>query len=183
MANTSANVRVGKPNITGGVYSGATSVTLPTNATTALGTGIVSLGYVSESGLVQTIDSESTPIVAWGGDTVRTVRTSHDVSYALEFLETSEAVLTEVFGEDFVTVAAGVTTVELTSVELPRRVYVFEMKDGDHNIRIVVPSGQIALSGDVSYVDGEAVRYPVTISAFPDASGVKAYQYIETDAA
>lgn len=182
MVNTSANVRVGKPKLTGGVYSGATTVTLPLDAATALGTGIDGLGYVSDGGLTQTIDSDTTNIVAWGGDTVRTVRTTHDVSYGLEFLETSEAVLTEVFGEENVTVVDGLTTVAITSTELPRRVYVFEMRDGGSDIRIVVPNGQIALSGDVTYVDGEAVRYPVTISAYPDEDGVKAYHYIEASA-
>jgi hypothetical protein len=177
---TAGNVIVGKPRTgTGGVFAGATSLTLPVNASTALPVGFIELGYVSEDGLTQTIDSETTNITAWGGDTVKTVKTSHDVTYTLAFIETSEAVLTEVFGSDNVDTASGVTSVKITSTDLPRRAFVFEMQDSGTDVRVVVPNGQITNLDDISWTDGDPVSYPVTISAYPDEDGVKAYLYLE----
>jgi len=176
------NVLSGKPKTTGGVYAGPVGTALPTNATTALNVAFVNLGYVSDAGLSQTIDSDTTNIVAWGGDTVKTVRTTHDVSYTLTFIETSEDVLSEVFGGDNVSTSTGVTTVAINSSELPRREYVFEMQDSGKSVRVVVPNGQITNLDDISWVDGDPVGYPVTISAYPDETGNKAYLYLETDA-
>lgn len=179
---TAGNVIVGKPLASGGVYAGATTATLPADANTALAVGFTNLGYVSEDGLSQTIDSDTSNIVAWGGDTVKTIRTTHDVSYTLAFIETSAAVLGEVFGSDNVTTATGLTTVTITSGELPRRAYVFEMSDGNKRVRVVVPNGQITNLDDISWTDADPVSYPVTISAYPDDDGVKAYLYLEDEA-
>lgn len=179
---TAGNVLVGKPLSTGGVYAGATTATLPLDANTTLDAGLINLGYVSDAGLSQTIDSDTSNIVAWGGDTVKTIRTTHDVSYGLTFIETSAPVLSEVFGEDNVTTATGLTTVKINSAELPRRAYVFEMSDGNKRIRVVVPNGQITNLDDIAWTDADPVGYPVTISAYPDDDGNKAYLYLEDEA-
>lgn len=177
---TAGNVLTGKPLTgTGGVFAGPTATAVPTDATTALAAGLVELGYVSDAGLSQTVDSDTTNIVAWGGDTVKTVRTTHDVSYTLAFIETSAAVLAEVFGADNVVTATGLTTVSINSAELPRRVFVFEMQDSGKRVRVVVPNGQITNLDDLSWTDGDPVSYPVTISAYPDATGNKAYLYLQ----
>jgi hypothetical protein len=49
--------------------------------------------------------------------------------------------------------------------------------DGDVDIRIVIPDGQVTERGDVTYANGEAIGYDVTVTAYPDDSGVKAYIY------
>jgi hypothetical protein len=177
MANTAANVVVGKPKATGGVYAGTTAATLPTNPTSALDGSLTALGYVSEDGLTQTKGGDTTPIRAWGGDEIRIIKTTDALSYAWSFLETSPEVLAEVYGDDNVSTAGQVTTVLYNSAQLPSRSYVFEILDGDTAIRIVVPNGQITAQSDVSFTDGAAVAYGVTLSCFPDDAGNKAYLY------
>jgi hypothetical protein len=54
---------------------------------------------------------------------------------------------------------------------------VFEILDGLRTGRVVLPDAQVTARGDVSYVDTDAVSYPVTLTAYPDANGVKAYIY------
>ena len=44
--------------------------------------------------------------------------------------------------------------------------------------RIVIPQGQVTDLDDVEYTDGDAVKYSPTITAYPDASGNTAYEYI-----
>ena len=175
-----SKVLIGKPKSTGGVYAGPLATAAPDDAATALAVGFVDLGYVSDEGVTQAKSSDQESIKAWGGDEVRVVSTSDSITYKLTLIETNNAVLAEVFGESNVSEAAGVTTVTLNSATLPQRSYVFELVDGANAIRIYVPVGQITATGDVSFVDGEAIPFEIEISAYPDAEGNKAYWFIET---
>jgi hypothetical protein len=97
-----ANVAVGKPRATGGVYAGATSATLPTNSTASVHSSLTAMGYVGDAGLVQTKGGTVTTIRAWGGDPVKVIRTTDDLTYAWTFLELTTEVLLEVFGQSAV---------------------------------------------------------------------------------
>lgn len=177
MANTASNVVVGKPKASGGVYAGATSATLPTTPTSSLHSSLTGLGYVTEDGLTMTKGGDNSPIRAWGGDEIRNIRTNDSLTFSWSFLETSIAVLKEVYGQDNVTSASIVNTITLNSDQLDNRAYVFEMLDGDTAFRIVVPNGQITDTTDVSFTDGDPVSFGVTLTAYPDSSGNKAYIY------
>lgn len=177
MANAS-NVSVGKPLAAGGIFSAPLSATTPDDATSAL-TGFVDLGYVSDSGLVNSISNDTTDINAWGGDRVLTVRTSRSESFMWTFIETNADVLAEVYGQANVTEVGTAISVVHNSKDMPNRQYVFEIAlTGDRVKRIVVPNGKITEVGDVTYVDGEPIGYEVTLSALPDADGNTAYEYI-----
>lgn len=175
--STAANVRVG---VTGSINKADAGSTLPTDATSSIDGAFDELGYIGEDGVVQSIGADVTEIKAWqNGDVVRKIQTSHDLTYAFAFMETSAEVLEAYYGNFTGTVDDG--TVEITADQLERGPWVLHVIDGDSLIRIVVSDGQITERGDVSYVNGEAVTYPVTLSCFPDENGVKAYMYIATD--
>lgn len=181
MANNSANVSTGKPRAAGAIFTAPIATALPTDATTSLDAAFQGLGYVSEDGLVNTIESDSESIVAWGGDTVLTTQTSREESFAFTFIETNEHVLKEVYGEDNVSVSAdGDITVIHSAVDRTPRRYVFEIAlTGGRVKRIVVPRAQVSEVGDVTYADGEAIGYEVTLTALPEgAEGVTAVEYI-----
>lgn len=181
MSQSALEVSVGKPRAAGGIFAGDPEVDdVPTDATTALDAGLVNLGYVSEDGLVNGIETDTEDITAWGGDTVLTVRTSRTETFSWTFIQTNAAVMSEVYGPDNVEVGAGgALTVLHNSQELPRRLYVFEiLMTGNRVKRIVVPNAQITEVGDVTYQDGEPIGYEVTLSAYPDADGNTAYEYI-----
>ncbi|AJT42419.1 hypothetical protein [Psychromicrobium lacuslunae] len=179
MANDATKVLVGKPKSTGGVYVADIGTTLPTTAATALPEPFGGLGYVSDDGLSQTIATDSAKIKAWGGDTVKVIRTSHDVEYKLTLIETTKGVLAEVYHKDNVSVTGKLTKVSINSKELENRVWSFEMRDGNFDIRVVVPVGKITDIGEVKWTDEDASGYEITISAAPDAEGNKAYLFIE----
>lgn len=176
-APAAAGVRVGIPLVTGGVWSAVTGTALPTDANTALNVAFAGLGYVDENGVTQATSADTTDIVAWGGDTVRKVQTSHDVTFKFALLETNVAATKEYYGQANVTDTAGALAIEVNSAVLDHREYVIEMKDGDRKGRIVIPDGQVTERGDISYVSGDAIKYDVTVTAYPDASGNKAYIY------
>ncbi|MDR1815644.1 MAG: phage tail protein [Clostridiales Family XIII bacterium] len=186
MSNNAANVSVGKPKTGGAIYTAPLSTALPTDATTALSSDYTCLGYANEDGLVNGAETDSQDIVAWGGEKVLTVRTSYSETYAFTLIESRNVdVLKNVYGEGNVTgtIDTGVT-VQHTSEDLPLKRWVFEIvMSNDTAKRIVIPSGKVTEVGEVTYADGDAIGYETTISAFPDASGVTAYEYIVSTAA
>lgn len=176
-----ANVSVGKPTAAGGIFAGDVSDTPPTDATTELAATIAGLGLVSEDGLTNSIEADSESIVAWGGDTVLTVRTSREETFTFTFIETNARVLAEVYGPENVSVddVSGEITVLHNAKELPARLYVFEiLMTGGKVKRIVVPNAKVNEVGDVVYVDGEPIGYEVTLGAFPNKDGNTAIEYI-----
>lgn len=184
MPNTAANVLSGTPLATGGVLIGATTAAAPTDATTTP-TGFTAAGYIGEDGVTESNERSTDRIRAWGGDTVKVVQTEHNVTYQFTFLETLNTdVLKAVYGDDNVTSTAATSTVgklhtiNVNAKTLPHKSFVFEVKDGDAKIRIYIPDGQITEVGEITYSDSEVVGYQVTIEAFADASGNKAYKYM-----
>lgn len=166
---SSADVRVG---VTGAIHGAPDGTTLPTNATASLNAAFEELGYVTEDGVREQNGVEITEIKAWQDSAVvRKIQTSHDLTYQLAFMETSDQVLETFYGN------YDNGTVEIRGEQGVRQSWVIQVVDGDDLLRIVIPDGQVTETGEVAYVNGEAVTYPVTISCFPDDDGVKAYKY------
>lgn len=185
MANTAANVVAGVPLATGGVLLGSDASVAPTDATTAL-VGFNPAGYIGEDGVTETNERSSDRIRAWGGSTVKVVQSEFNVTYQFTFLETLNGdVLRAVYGEDNVeTTAATVSSgtlhaVKINGAVLPHMPFDFEVKDGLAKIRIYIPDGQITEVGDITYSDTEVIGYQVTVEAFDDAEGNKAYKYLD----
>ena len=179
MSNNASDVVVGKPKAAGGVYSGATTVTLPTAPDTALAAGLTGLGYISEDGVTMTKGGDVQTIRAWGGEPVKIVKSTDDCTFAWTFIETSDEVLIEIFGDPQVTTTGDITVVVVNGKQVGPRAWVFEILDGDFEIRIVVPNGELTGEVSVSFVDGQPVSWPATITCLPDSSGNKAYIYKE----
>lgn len=166
---TASNVAVG---VTGSVYGAPTGSTLATDSTTALDAAFVELGYITDAGIRENQNSATNQIKAWqNGDIVREIQTEHNLTYALDFLESSAEVLEAFYGNE----TTG--TVEITGAQGTRQAWTFNIVDGTTTIRLVIPDGQITDRGEVQYVNGNAIVYPITITCYPDTSGVKAYRY------
>jgi len=184
MVNTVANVVAGRPNATGGGYVAPTGTALPTDATTALDPAFASFGLIADSGLTESIGRSTQPIKAWGTGTVKVVQDDFLVTYQLTLIEVLNQTVNEsVYGDSAVTATAASTThgaqlaIQLTAAPLPHKVYDFEIQDGNGSMRIAIPDGQITAVGDVTYSDSSVVAYPVTVTCYPDSSGVSAYKY------
>lgn len=169
MALDSGNVRVG---VTGALHVAPLGTPLPTSPLSSLPAVWQELGYVSDGGITQSISVDTTDIQAWqNATTVRTLQTGHTVTYALELLEINWVTLDTYYGN----FSGGVS--ELNAGSTLRKSWVFDIIDGSENIRIVVPEGQITERGDTVFVSGDAVKLPITITAYDDDDGVKAYVY------
>jgi len=180
VALAASEVRVG---VTGAIYTAPSGTTVPTTVAGAT-TGFSQLGYVSEDGLVTSTSTDTNDIKAWqNGDLVRRVQTSHDFTLQFTMLQTNEKTLEVYYGNFTHGVGAADGSVQVTGEQGYRGAWVFDVVDDDQLIRIVVPDGQVTERQDVSYVNGDAVTYGVTITCYPDANGVKAVIYFDTDAA
>lgn len=174
-------VRVG---VTGAVYVAPDGTALPTDASTALPVDHEDVGYISEDGVTETQDTDTEDIVAWqNGAKVRKVQTSHDLMYQFTMIETSEITLREYYGNFTAGDVGSDDEVVIDGSELPHRVWVLSVLDGDHVLRVAIPDGQITERGDITYANGEAVGREVTITCYPDDSGNKAYIYMAEVAA
>lgn len=174
MAGVADNVRVAT---TGQIFRAPVGTALPTNATSAPAAAFLAneIGFVSDGGITESMGADTTDIQAWqNGDVVRTIQTSHTVTWAWEMLETNSLTLAAFYGN------FAANTVQITGDQPGHYSWIIDVDDQGNNIRIVIPDGQITERGDVTYANAEAVRYPVTVTAYP-VSGVKAYKYIASE--
>lgn len=179
--NDSSNVSFGKPKATGAVYVAPAGTAVPANATSALAAAYQGLGYVSEDGLVNSVEADTESVHAWGGDQVLVGQTTFGETFTVNLIETNVETLKVWYGEDNVTEdGSGNITVNQNSAELPEMVVVFELVlTGGRVKRIVVPKARIAdRSGEITYVDGEPIAYPAVFTAFPDEDGNTHTEYI-----
>jgi hypothetical protein len=169
MTETAANVLVG---VNGAVYRAALGSTLPTDPSTSLNAAFKHVGYVGDEGVIESTATEVSEVKAWGGDVVRKIQTKHDVTYAFTMLETNDETMGVYYGT-----GNFATETSITGDELDHNCWVIEVLDGDDTLRVVIPDGQITERGDVGYVGEDAAKYPVTVTCYPDNTGVKAYKY------
>lgn len=170
MANTQANVSVGKPQIGGAIYKAPKGTTLPESASATLNSAFKCLGYVSEDGLTNANTATTEEIKAWGGDVVLRPQTSKPDTFTATFIEImNEYVLKATYGDDNVSgaLATGLT-IKANAKELPACAWVIDMiLTGGALKRVVIPNGQVTEVGEISYKDDTAIGYPLTITAYP----------------
>lgn len=178
--NDAQNVSFGKPKATGAVFVAPAGTTLPTNATSNLDAAFKGLGYVSEDGLVNSVETDTEQINAWGGDLVLVGQTTFMETFMVNLIETNPDALAVYYGEDNVDVSGDDITITQNSGQLPSVVVVFELVlTGGRIKRIVVPNAQIVdRSGEITYVDGQPIAYPALFQAYPDENGNSHVEYI-----
>lgn len=182
MANNANLVTAGKPKVGGAVFTAPLGTTLPTSAVTALDESVwTGLGYISDSGVVNSNSPSNTAVKAWGGDTVLDIQTEKPDTWKMTLIEhTNKDVLKFIYGDGNVTgtLETGIV-VQANSNELTTKSMIIDMilKNGTAK-RVVLPSCKVTSVSDVNYTDSDAVGYEVEISAYPDSSGNTHYEYI-----
>lgn len=183
MNNDSANVSFGKPKATGALFVAPAGTTVPTNATDALDGAFSNLGYVSDEGLVNGVETNVEDIYAWGGDNVLSGQTTYMEMFTFNLIETNVETAKLYYGEDNVEEDGDNITIRANNQILPEIVFVAELiLTGGRVKRIVVERGKIVdRTAEITYVDGEAVAYPINLKAFPSSTdGDTHKEYIAT---
>lgn len=180
--NNANNVTAGKPRVAGSVYRGATSASLPTDATSTIAAAFKALGYISEDGVKNNNSPETENIKAWGGDVVLNTLTGKEDTFTFKLIESMNVdALAAVYGSDNVsgTLTNGIT-VKANASSSEAAAYVIDMVLKNNVLkRIVIPNATVSEVAEIAYTDNEAVGYEVTITAVPDSSGYTHYEYIK----
>ena len=177
------NVTAAKPAVGGAVSIAATSETLPTATGTTLGSGWTGLGYISEDGMTHNNTPESDQVKAWGGDIVLTPMTGKVDTFTFTLIEAINVdVLKLIYGSSNVsgTLSAGIAVSAKADAPEAHAYCIDMVMRNSVAKRITIPNGVISEVGEVTYADGEAVGYEVTVTAFPNSSGVTHYEYIKS---
>lgn len=182
MANTATYVSTGKPRLTGGVWVASRTATIPTDAISPLSSDYRCLGYVSEDGVSNSNELDTSEIKAWGGNIVYRSVNGMDDTFVLALIETGNVeVLKAVYGDNNVSVDAdGNISVNVVAEEPQELIWIFEIVlRGGKAKRIVIPDGAITSRDEITYNDSDPIAYKITVSAYPDAAGKTHAEYIE----
>ncbi|WNM65687.1 major tail protein [Arthrobacter phage Vulpecula] len=187
MSVDATNVLTGAPDqlTTGPILSAPRGAVLPSGLADPIAPEFKDSGYIGEDGLTLTPERSTEAIKDWSGAIVRQILTEFGTTLAWAHLETNEESLKNYFGDDNVTVEAATASegkriaAKLAATEMPRKSYLFKIKDGDARVLIVVPDGQVTETGEVSFVKSGAVLWPVTLTTYPDKDGVNVYVFLD----
>lgn len=168
MANDATKVRVGSA---GKVYHAPIGTALVTDTTTALNVAFLDVGYISDEGLTADPEESTNDFFAWGGDRVRRVITEYGETYTFTMVERNANSALAYYGT-----GATATAWEGKLVEI-RKAWTFHITDGSHIERIILPDAQVTDRGAITYATTELITFPITVSTFPNATGVHSFGY------
>ena len=178
--NDSTMVSLGKFKVGGYAYWAPSGTALPTDSSTPLAAAIKLLGYLSEDGLTNATDTNTTEIKDANGTTVMKVITSYAESYQFALLEVLRAEAAKMrYNTHAVTGTDKSMTIKHQMPSDEDFVLVFEITmSGDVKDRLVIGNGTRAEFGDRQVHAGDAQVYDVTVSANDMGNGVTAIEYI-----
>lgn len=171
MALSAGNVRVG---VTGSIAIAPENTVDPGDATSALIAPWVSVGYLSEDGVVEANSIESDDIKAWqNAEIVRKVITSKETTYGFTMIETNADALALFYGKTII--ATDVSHV-IGGDSTARYAVCLTIVDGTEVIRRWIPSAEVTEQGEVTFGSTDAAGYEVTMTAYPvsDVDGLGA---------
>lgn len=181
MNNNADYVTAGKPKKGGAIFRAPLGTTLPTNALDDLDEAFVNVGYISEDGVTNSNSPESDDIKAWGGDTVLALQTAKPDTFKFGMIESiNKETLSTVYGPENVSgdLTEGITVVA-NSNDMKEYAYVIEMSLKNNVVkRVVIPDAKITNIDDITYQDGGAVAYNITLTAIPDIENNTHYEYL-----
>lgn len=182
MANDTANVSTGK-GVAGGYAFRAPvgpGTTIPTDNTTSLGAEFVGLGYISEDGISESIETDTENIVDMNGDVILAATSSREETITFTLVEVMEEALKVAYGDANVAESSGVITVQHNGSDTGQHVYVFELLlKNNRKWRQVVPVGAVTEVGELAISSGEVVGREITITCAADTTGNTVYDYID----
>ena len=187
MASNASNVLAGvSAGGTGGTtlaWFAPTSTALPTTTAATLNVAFKDAGYCSDAGLVRKVAETQKVIGAYGTQLpVRTLITESTRTFALTFLESTSTPVAvynrlPLTGGGSLTVTSGAFSVTEGPARVQSYAAVFDVVDGTNFVRAVCPSVQNTSIGDLNFIEGDPIAYPLELTAFPDNTGVAVYWY------
>jgi hypothetical protein len=173
------------PRITGGVlYAPLGTVVQPTDATTPVDDGFVTLGRVSADGVDRTEDRGQVDIYDWAGNLIAVLQDKFGLTLKFKLLQLMNADVQGVaHGSDNVTVTPPTSTTgttinaKINALLLNTGIWVIDAYYNLMSMRFVIPNGRPTLIGPLRWVNKEIAAVDVTLRPFPDNLNNHAYEY------
>lgn len=179
----SLNANAVRVAITGAAYVASLDSVKPVDATSPWPATATDIGWISDDGITESNSADTTEIKGWqGGQTVRKVISSSEVTYKFTAIETSKTVLELYHKGSKVVTTSGKSVLAVKAPGPDRRQFGFDVIDGDSHVRIVVPDGEVTETGDITYKGDEAIAYELTVTAYPGPDGTVAIKYSDDPA-
>lgn len=180
-ANSTDNVSSTKGVRGGYIFVAPVGTALPTDYSTALASAYKCLGFISEDGYVETVDSDSEDLVDMNGDLMDSPQTSRVESAQLTLAEIKAMTLKLMYGDENVTDKAGVITVNHNGNSSGTWVVVLDLLlKNNRKWRKVVPLFQCSELDDLTLAVGELAARALTAKYLTDESGNTCYDYIQS---
>ena len=163
------DVKLGTGLATGMFYHAPAGTALPTDPSAAVPVAWTHVGDVTDDGITLTMDKSVENLRNWANVIKRVIMTEHAETIQAPIMDTTEEALKTVVGEDNVTNATDIITVNLSAASLPEEeAFLFVMKDGDDMMMIGCTNGQVTAVDDVTFAPGSAINWVPTITAMGD---------------
>ena len=161
-----SDVKLGLGRATGMFYHAPAGTALPTSLSEALPAAWEDAGNVTDAGITLALNKSVTNLRNWANVVRRVLLTEHSETIQSPLMDTTEDSLKVVVGEDNVTTANNVITVNLSDGELPPpEAFLWIMKDGNDLIGIGCSNGQVTAVDNVSFAPNNAINWIPTITA------------------
>ena len=180
-ANNVANVSSGKGVKGGYIFSAPVGTPLPTDIVTELNAAFKVMGFISEDGYVEKVESDSKDVVDMNGDLMDSPSSSRVESAQFTLAEIKAETLKRQYGKDNVTDEGGLITVKHNADANSTFSYVLELvlKNG-RRWRKVIPRGQSSELDDLTVASAELCQRALTMKYLTDNDGNTCYDYIES---
>ncbi|KAB5606170.1 Ig-like domain-containing protein [Bifidobacterium jacchi] len=180
--NDSSLVTLGKFQVGGYAYAAPYGTPLPENATDPLDPAFELVGYLSEDGVTNSVDSDTTTVNDANGTTVLNVISSYSETYQFTLIETLRASAARLrYGTGNVTGEDKAMTIRHMMPDDERFSIVFEIvATGSVKDRLVIGNASRSEFGDRQMHSGDVVGYDVTLAANEDSrlgQGVTSIEY------
>lgn len=178
MAVTTDLIRAYTNGLVAVTATGDTSITYPTNASSALSADYFEIGAVTDDGISETTTQDRTDIFIWQGAALaRRIPGQFTKEFKFAAAETNLITLGVQFAGSTITQTAEGVTIAEKPPSSDVRSWVLHGVDGTRKQRIVIPQGEVTERGDVVWAAEDITVYEWTVSCYVDGSGNVAYRY------
>lgn len=170
--NDATEITVGN---SGQVYVAPVGSTLPTDPTAAPDAAFFGLGYISEDGVTFSTTPDITDFRAWQSrQAVRRELNQQDLQAGFALTQWNEESVVLAFGGGEITSpSTGIYRYDFPDPgdALDERAMVVDVQDGDRNMRIVIPRGNITDATETQFRRSEMALLPITFRALQPTDG------------
>ena len=179
--NNVANVS-GTKGVRGGyIHVAPAGTTLPTSIDTTLDSAFKVLGYITEDGFVESLETDSEDMKDMNGDLIHSEVTSRVESANFTLAEIKAGTLKVMYGASNVTDSDGVICVKHNGDSADEWSVVLDLVlKNNRRWRKVVPLAKLDELGDLTLAVAKVAARELTLKYLTDADGNTCYDYIES---